>query len=108
TDVYTAFDLNNHVLSVQRADRKSSHLSFGFGQYGASAAGSPISPTGSIKSAESFVMVDASSPLSATAQSAATAAGLRPDIAQFLESAAFYQNVNEEVFASLMGMEAVA
>ncbi|TPX53931.1 hypothetical protein PhCBS80983_g06110 [Powellomyces hirtus] len=102
TDVYTAFDLNNHVLSVQRADKKAAHLVFGFGQYGGS---SVASPTGSDKSAV-LTTEGSLSPIAATI--AVQAAGLRPDIAQFLESAAFYQNVNEEVFASLSGMEAVA
>lgn len=112
-DVYTAFDFNNHVLSVQRADRKASHLSFGFGQYGAVLAGSPGENHPAQVAAAS---VAAKSPiegntlsLSPAAASIATgAAGIRPDIAQYLETAAFYQNVNEEVFACLKGMEAVA
>ena len=113
--MYTAFDFNNHVLSVQRADRKASHLSFGFGQYGAVLAGSPGESHPAQAAAAS---VAAKSPIEgnvlglslspAVASIATAAAGIRPDIAQFLESAAFYQNVNEEVFACLKGMEAVA
>ncbi|KAJ3145710.1 Cytoplasmic FMR1-interacting protein 2 [Geranomyces variabilis] len=123
-DVYTAFDFNNHVLSVQRADRKAAHLSFGFGQYGGSSLGhgdkNALAAATAAATAAAAAAAAASagtsptdgsspvtlSPLSATI--AITAAGLRPDIAQFLESAAFYQNVNEEVFAMLQGMEAVA
>ncbi|KAI9101038.1 cytoplasmic fragile-X interacting family-domain-containing protein [Phlyctochytrium arcticum] len=98
-DVYTAFDFNNHCLSVQRADRKNGNLSFGFGQYGGN-VGSPSGEKGSSP------MTDSATPQQAAA--AAIATGLRPDVVQFLESAAFYQNVNEEIFASLVGMEAVA
>ncbi|TPX72953.1 hypothetical protein SpCBS45565_g00163 [Spizellomyces sp. 'palustris'] len=100
SDVYTAFDFNNHCLSVQRADRKAAHLTFGFGQYGG-----VIGVTGANEKAP--VTPDSAS-LSPTSATAATAIGLRQDVVQFLESASFYQNVNEEVFATLMGMEAVA
>ncbi|KAJ3182845.1 Cytoplasmic FMR1-interacting protein 2 [Gaertneriomyces sp. JEL0708] len=104
TDVYTAFDFNNHILSVQRADRKAAHLTFGFGQYGGTITAAGVTE----KSALGVDLTGMTPGSAAAAATTATAAGLRADVIQFLESAAFYQNVNEEVFAALYGMQAVA
>lgn len=83
---------------MQRADKKAAHLTFGFGQYGGGTGNPPAS--------ERLGPTDMGGlPPSAIA---AIAAGLRPDVVQFLENAAFYQNVNEEIFATLAGMAAVA
>ncbi|KAI8818565.1 cytoplasmic fragile-X interacting family-domain-containing protein [Fimicolochytrium jonesii] len=97
TDLFTAFDFNSHVLSAQKADKKAAHLTFGFGSYGGNA---PNPVTGEKPPTSD----PAGSPIGTPA---ATAAGLRSDVIQYLESAAFYQNVNEEVFATLVGMQSV-
>ncbi|RKO85137.1 cytoplasmic fragile-X interacting family-domain-containing protein [Blyttiomyces helicus] len=99
-DLYTAFDMNNHILSVQRAERKLNGIVLGVGGFGSDAAqgvaGAGAGGAGATGAGGGGAAGDGSGTAAALA-----AAGLRPDVVQFLESAVFYQNVNEEVFGRL-------
>ncbi|KAJ3036755.1 Cytoplasmic FMR1-interacting protein 2 [Rhizophlyctis rosea] len=99
---FIAFDFNNHILSVQRADKKLGGLTFGAGGnlFGGTGAAALLSLTS--KEKQAGTVTDVSTPAGLAAIS--NASGIRPDVIQFLENAAFFSNVNEAALGVLEGV----
>lgn len=110
---FRAFDFNSHILTVQTADKKLGNLHFGNGQYGGALQPGMSIPSSVTNAAQQEANNEKNSQamqvsILAAASNAGAASELRIEVVQFLENATFYNDLNEEIFATLEGLQAVA